>query len=118
MREQMDRAVELPLPKGGSILMDTKNKKVINNPEETEYRRQLFIRQILRHHHDGLIDLSELAPLEIVDRNSVEGALGLIATQLVNSELIRTRHSGKALRVDLSTRGPSHTVWLRDENVA
>lgn len=118
MREQLDRAEEVVLPKGaGSILMDKKKRRVLNNPDEMEYRRELFIRQILRHHRDGLIDLSDLAPLEVVDQRSVEGALGQIAARLANQELVSTRHNNKALKVELLTRKPTYTVWMREQEL-
>lgn len=118
IREQLSRAEEVPLPTGGSLLMDKSQRKVINNPDEMEYRRQLFVRQILKHHNNGLIDLADLAPLEVVDRSSVEGALGQIAARLANDELVKTRHNNQALRVELLTRKPNHTVWLREEEDA
>lgn len=100
--EKLDRAIEMPLPKGGTILVDKEIRRAYQNPEEMEYRRELFVRQILKHHRMGLIDLADLAPMEVVDRATIERSLGAIASSVMGGELVRTRHSGKALRVDFS----------------
>ena len=79
-----------------------------------EARREAFVRELIQYHQERVIDLTRLAPMEVVDGRSVEQSLSAIALRLAHSELVRTRQNNRAWRVELPTRLKSHTVWLRE----
>jgi hypothetical protein len=116
--ERLDQAVELILPQGEAVLFDNQRRRVYRNQADMERRKERFIEEIMNHHQNGFIDLSRLASLEVVDARSVERSLGVIATRVTAGMLIKTRTNSKARRVDLPTRGLTHTVWLRSEENA
>ena len=112
--EKFERSVELDLPKGaGKILVDKKDKRVYRNRDEMEERREQFVRELIAYHAEGLIDLTRLAPIEVVDSRTVERSLGAITMRMTNTELVKTRHNSRAWRVELPTRDRGRSVWLR-----
>jgi hypothetical protein len=117
IRERLDRAVPTPLPDGNTILVDKINRRVYQNPEAMEGRREWAILEILKQHNRGLVDLTTVAPLETVNRGSVEDALVIIARKLIDLEnnLVKTRQNSQAIKVEIPVRGIKHTVWLPAE---
>lgn len=101
IREKLDRSIEMPLPSGGTLLVDTQYKRAYQDPAEMERRRSHFIWQILKHHREGLIDLTTLLPLEVVDSQSVEQALIAMAPKFLGSNIVKTRASRRAIKVEL-----------------
>ncbi len=112
--EKLQRAEPLALPGGENVLIDRKDKRIYHSPLEMEARREAFVRELIQYHQERVIDLTRLAPMEVVDGRSVEQSLSAIALRLAHSELVRTRQNNRAWRVELPTRLKSHTVWLRE----
>lgn len=111
--EKLERSISMELPAGGAILHDRKDKRFYHNPQDMEERREKFIRELINYHQEGAIDLTRLAPMEVVDSRSVERSLGAIAARLMSSDLVKTRQNRMAWRVEVPTKPRLHTVWLR-----
>ena len=108
IREKLERAVPIQL-NGKMELYDKKDRRVYTDPERLEERRRNFVRMLLAHHDKGIIDLAELAPLEMVDANSVEGALPIISSTIMDAGMM-TLHGQRVLKVDIPTDMPSKQV--------
>lgn len=112
--EKLQRSEPLALPGGETVLIDRKDRRIYQSPSDLEARREEFVRELIQYHKEKLIDLTRLAPMEVVDGRSVERSLSVIALRLANSELITTRHNNRAWRVELPTRHRTHSVWLKE----
>lgn len=118
INEKLQRSELLALPGGETVLIDRKDRRIYQNPSDLEARREEFVRELIQYHQEKLIDLTRLAPMEVVDGRSVERSLSVIALRLANSELIITRHNNRAWRVELPTKHRTHSVWLKESGSA
>lgn len=121
--EKLERAEPLAMPSGETVHIDRKDRRIYQNVSDLEVRREAFVRELIQYHQEGFIDLTRLAPMEVVDGRSVEKSLGVIALKLAHSELVKTHNNNRAWRVELLTKNRTHSVWLRDttlqlENIA
>lgn len=115
IREKLDRAEPIELSTGGTLLIDRKVRRTYHKPEEMLKHRDMFIRQILKHHRMGLIDLNEMLGSETVDMDSVESGLKTITPKLLGEDTVKTRMGSRAINVPLLTRPLMQSVWVRSE---
>lgn len=104
IREKLDRSVPIKL-NGKMELYDKHDRRVYVDPDRLEERRRNFIRMLLAHHDKGIIDLTELAPLEMVDAASIEDALPIISSTILDTGMM-TLHGQRVLKVDIPTEIP------------
>lgn len=113
IQDKLERAVEIELPNGETVLFDKKAKKTYNKPEEMLKHRDIFVRQILKHHRKGLINLNELIAKDDLDKNTLEASLKQVANKFLGEDTVKTRMGSRALRVSMPTRPLSQSVWLK-----
>lgn len=104
IREKLDRAVPIKL-NGKMELYDKRDRRVYAEPERLEERRRKFINMLLVHHDKGIVDLTELTPLEMIDADSIEDALPVISSTILDTGMM-TLHGQRVLKVDIPTEVP------------
>lgn len=78
---------------------------------QIERRKQAFIRQILKSYKNGVIDLSDIAPLEYVDRKTLEERMKDIV-EVLDDGMIKI-HNKRVLQVDIPIRHVAKTTYMR-----
>ncbi|MDN5275738.1 MAG: hypothetical protein JWN33_387 [Candidatus Saccharibacteria bacterium] len=79
--------------RGDIMYIDPETRSITRNPEALDQWREEFIRYIERSHRKGLIDLSQLATIDLTDIETVVELLPQIR-DLMDEGLVR--HKGKA----------------------
>jgi hypothetical protein len=113
IQEKIERSEIKVGPNGEMMWIDSKTHRTYHDPDILEERRENFVRQILKQYRRGLIDLSELAPVEMVDVDTLEASLPEVISIVMNEDRFNNENH-KSLRVDLPVNRPAH----RGVNVA
>lgn len=100
IQERMDRSEPFVTQEGEIVLVDRQTRRTYHNPDAMEERRRSFVRQIVNQYKRGLIDLSDLAPVDVIDTETVEAALPEVVSIVMDKPLINTKNH-KALKVEL-----------------
>lgn len=84
-------------------------------PELLQERRDRFVRQILYHYQKGYIDLSHIAPLELVDKKVLTE--NMKGTVKVLDEGLIAIHNQKILDVNLPTRSIPMAAYKKGKSL-
>lgn len=109
IQEKIERSEVKTGHDGEVIWIDAKTRRAYHDPDVLEERRETFVRQILKQYRRGLIDLSDLAPVDMVDVDVLEASLPEVISIVMNEDRFNDKNH-KSLKVNLPVKSADHRI--------